>query len=71
MFVVRPDGRGADAAQFAGHPVDVPLRGVDVEHEGGRDQLLPPPPDGLPVLAHDPVTTLGQQRRGVWHQDLL
>jgi hypothetical protein len=59
---VRPDRRPADSAQRAGHPVDVPLRSVNVEHECRRDQFVAPPPDSAPVLALHTITGLDKQR---------
>src|ERR1700721_2387600 len=41
-LVVRPDGGRAHLLQLARHVVDVALRRVHVEHQGGRDQLIAP-----------------------------
>jgi hypothetical protein len=39
-LVVRADAGGAHLPKLARQPVDVALRGVDVEHEGRGDQFL-------------------------------
>jgi hypothetical protein len=65
---VRADGGGTHLPQPARHPVDVELRGVDVEHQGGGDQLLAWPADGTAVLPPDAFTGLCQERRGIQHR---
>ena len=52
-LVVRADRGRAHLLQLARHVVDVALRRVDVEHQGGGDQLIAPLADGRSVVAPD------------------
>ena len=61
-----PDGR-AHLLQLARHTVDVALRRVDIEHQGGGDQLITPLAYGPSVVAPDVVVGLAQDPRRVRH----
>jgi hypothetical protein len=60
---VRADRGLAHLFELTRHCVDVPLRRVDVEHQGGGDQLVPLLAYGAAVLAPDAVISLLQDRR--------
>src|SRR5215467_2074462 len=67
-LVVRADRCPAQLLELARHVVDVALRRVDVEHEGGSDQLLPSLSDRASVLVPDLFVGLSQDRRRIRHR---
>ena len=62
-LIVRADRGLAQFLQLTRHAVDVPLRRVDVERQGGGDQLIPVLADGAAVLVPGAVIGLLQDRR--------
>ena len=62
-LVVRTDRGLAQFLQLTRHAVDVPLRGIDVEHQGGSDQFIPVLADGAAMLVPGAIIGLLQYRR--------